>query len=557
MKRPRRGGPGPAPVTVSDRIDALERACDVAGSHLDDDLVASVREVVERARARMGHGTEHTVVALAGSTGVGKSSLFNALVGDDVSTVGVRRPTTGVAHAAVWGDEAHAGLDGLLDWLGVGRRHHVAVGRPGTDGAERPGTATTDASAALAVDGNGARRRGLILLDLPDFDSTEASNRAEVDRLVELVDALVWVTDPQKYADHALHDGYVRPLAGHGDVMSFVVNKIDTVGAAERRTIVVDLVRRLRDDGVDDPTVRTASVATGEGLDGVHAMLDDTVDARRVVVARLEADLRAAAGELASDGSVDGVPKRARRELVERLGHAAGADDAGAIVASQHRKDARMAMGWPPARITERLRRRHPISELPRATASASAGAEIDLALRDVAETVAADLQPPWPGALRRTAARRADDVGSRVTASTQASARSATERPGWWTPVAWTQRVVMAAAVVGALWLLVVAVLGGFLQLDADPLLVDTPGAEWIPLPSLLLLGGLALGLLIALVVRIPVGVAATRRATKVRSDLLARVATVADTTVIADLEAVLADRRRLHDELAVVTAR
>ena len=37
----------------------------------------------------------------------------------------------------------------------------------------------------------------------------------EVDRLVQLVDMLVWVVDPQKYADAAIHDRYLKPLAQH------------------------------------------------------------------------------------------------------------------------------------------------------------------------------------------------------------------------------------------------------------------------------------------------------------------------------------------------------
>ena len=60
---------------------------------------------------------------------------------------------------------------------------------------------------------------GLVLLDLPDHDSTEVGHRLQVDRLVQLVDVLVWVVDPQKYADAALHDRYLSPLAEHADVM--------------------------------------------------------------------------------------------------------------------------------------------------------------------------------------------------------------------------------------------------------------------------------------------------------------------------------------------------
>jgi hypothetical protein len=56
---------------------------------------------------------------------------------------------------------------------------------------------------------------GVVLLDLPDHDSTEVSHHLEVDRLVQLADLLVWVLDPQKYADAAIHDRYLKPLASH------------------------------------------------------------------------------------------------------------------------------------------------------------------------------------------------------------------------------------------------------------------------------------------------------------------------------------------------------
>ena len=49
---------------------------------------------MQRAGVRLGLGVETTVVALAGPTGAGKSSLFNAIAGEELVTAGVRRPTT-------------------------------------------------------------------------------------------------------------------------------------------------------------------------------------------------------------------------------------------------------------------------------------------------------------------------------------------------------------------------------------------------------------------------------------------------------------------------------
>src|SRR4029450_13359239 len=134
---------------------------------------------------------DHTVVALAGSTGSGKSSLFNALARLKLSPVGVRRPTTGVAHACVWGPLEPANR--LLDWVGVLPRQRFG----------RESALDGDDEAAL---------RGLGRLGLPDFGSVERGHRLEVDRLLGLVDQVIWVVDPQKYRHPALDNPYRKTV---------------------------------------------------------------------------------------------------------------------------------------------------------------------------------------------------------------------------------------------------------------------------------------------------------------------------------------------------------
>src|SRR5690606_34466904 len=154
----------------------------------------------------------------------GKSTTFNALTGVELSAAGVRRPTTSWATACVWGSE---GAPELLEWLGIPPRHQVS-----RDSVLGLGGETKD------------ELDGVILLDLPDHDSTEVSHHLEVDRLVQLADMLIWVLDPQKYADAAIHDRYLKPLAGHQEVMLVVLNQIDRV-PEDRRDAMVDDVRRL------------------------------------------------------------------------------------------------------------------------------------------------------------------------------------------------------------------------------------------------------------------------------------------------------------------------
>ena len=113
------------------RTTELSMALVSGADELDPSGVEVARRVVDKAVERSGIAGDHTVVALAGATGSGKSSLFNALVGADVATIGARRPTTSRPTAGLWGD---ADASELLDWLGVAARHVVDTAPGAGDG---------------------------------------------------------------------------------------------------------------------------------------------------------------------------------------------------------------------------------------------------------------------------------------------------------------------------------------------------------------------------------------------------------------------------------------
>ncbi|GEN79442.1 GTPase [Actinotalea fermentans] len=272
-------GQGPAPSREAPRtrallarVTALEEALARGKKQIPARTARRVRALLVGVRQRLELGVDHTVVALAGGTGSGKSSVFNALSGLSFAEVGVRRPTTAELTACVWAHRA----DLLLAWLGVAHDRRI----------ERESALDGDSQADL---------RGLVLLDLPDHDSIEPAHRAVVDRVLPQVDLLVWVVDPQKYADDALHNTYLRSLAGHEGSMIVLLNQLDTVPADAREALLADVERLLAEDGLVGVGVYGASARTGEGMTQVRAALARAVAARGLAEVRAEAELDDAA----------------------------------------------------------------------------------------------------------------------------------------------------------------------------------------------------------------------------------------------------------------------
>ena len=234
------------------------------------ELLTEAEALLRRSGERMRMSASHTVVALAGGTGSGKSSLFNALAGANFSPAGVTRPTTKHSHACVWGME---GAGPLLDWLGVQRRHRYAR--------------------ASALDEGEASLTGMLLLDLPDHDSVVTGSAALVDRLVKMADMLVWVLDPLKYADASVHRRYLVPLAGHASVTTVVLNQVDTLSPDQAADCEADLRRLLDTEGLTETHVLVTSATAGTGLDGLRRVLADAVAARRATAERIAADIDA------------------------------------------------------------------------------------------------------------------------------------------------------------------------------------------------------------------------------------------------------------------------
>jgi energy-coupling factor transporter ATP-binding protein EcfA2 len=545
-------GPENSTDPVAARLQALDRVLELGEGRLDETLLAPARALSQRAGQRLRLSGSHTVVALAGATGSGKSSLFNALAGTQVSAPGVRRPTTGVAHAVVW-DPAGAGP--LLDWLQIPRRHALDVPQGQDD------------------------LRGLVLLDLPDHDSTVVAHRLEVDRLVALVDVLVWVLDPQKYADAAIHDRYLKPLARHGEVMVVVLNQVDLLPGDALPDALADLRRLLTDDGLADVPLLPTSAATGDGLERLRDVLTGAVAARRAALRRISADLDTVTEDFAA---VVGGPPRdeigesAQHALVAALGAAAGIPAVGAAVqrAAVHRAVA--ATGFPFTRWLRKLRPdplrrlhldrartavvtgaspsddadlRHTPQRSSLPAAAAVERSRVELALRRLADDAAAGLPEPWPHAVRDAARSHGADLADALDRAVSATDLGVTTKPWWWRAVGGLQALLAATMVAGALWLVGLYALTLLRLPQPEPPLVGL-----VPLPTAMLIGGLLAGLLLALLARALAVIGARRRRARAEARLRDAVAQVADALVLTPVRAELGAYAALREAVATL---
>ncbi len=540
-------------VQLPQRLEALDLAATLADGRLDPSAVETARKVVHKADARLRHGTTHTLVALLGATGSGKSSMANAIAGSDVATTGVRRPTTSSTLGLVWGDDD---ASKLLDWLSVGNRHLVRFSGT-THADEEPGSlvesspeATRRVTDALA---------GLVLLDVPDHDSVAVSHRLEMERIAEHADLLLWVTDPEKYADEAMHH-YLRTLARHDAVTLMVLNKADRLTEAELHACTADLERLLRNDGIDEPVVFAVSAVTGHGVAEVLARLADTVATQRAMTERLSADVASAADTLARQVPPPPPPTIADatvRRLAVDLAGASGVDVVAEASAASYRMTAAQRTGWPATRWVRRLRpdplRRLHLgtgakgrSSLP--TPSGAQTARATAAIREVAEASSTGLDEPWPTLLRDAAMPRSSDLHDRLDLAVADAVRDAEfASPRWWGALGFVQVALAIAALVGGVWLTALAA-NNWLRLPE----FGTPTWRGIPLPTGLLIVGLASGWILAILARRLAQIGGQRRARAVRLQAARAVEGVADDLIVAPLRAELDVLDRLQQSLA-----
>ncbi|QWW20480.1 50S ribosome-binding GTPase [Schaalia sp. 19OD2882] len=479
-----------APQRILERVNALAEAMDLLGQDapvsLQDDVAAALRLADERAVL----DPETVVVALVGSTGSGKSSLVNALVGAEVAHADILRPTTSVPLAVTpSGLQAAA----LLDRMGV---------------LSRVPAPTSDALPA-----------GVILLDLPDIDSESRENRDIARHVSDRADLVVWVVDPQKYADDVIHNQWIAPMADSAGAMVVVLNQVDRLTPGIRRVVLEDLRKVLVRDGVGSVPLLGVSAKSGEGLADLRLTIAERARAVRETAARVAGELARVSRVVLDHLEVD--------EELPGLSHAgmlnALTDEAEAAVASQdlvddvakaHKHRGAQATGWIPLRWMSHLRadpltrrhlgahKRHHGSRVDVATPSvlsvepmnAVERARLSTAVRRVGSAIGQGRPQAWRTRLAEVAHVASENLPDTLDRALSGTDLDMGRRPRWW---AWSNTVQVLAwvvALVGALWL-------GARWASAEYLLLPLPLPYWqaLPVPTWMLLLGLVVTILVA----------------------------------------------------------
>jgi hypothetical protein len=173
--------------------------------------------------------------------------------------------------------------------------------------------------------------------------------------------------------------------------------------------------------------------------------------------------------------------------------------------------------------------------------------AQVASAARRLADGAAEGLPQPWPRLAREAAVAADDRVADRLDRAVS-SADLGVSTPAWWRAAGLLQSFLALAVVAGAVWLTALGVLGWLRIEDVVPL----PEVGGIPIPTWLLLGGAAAGIVLAFLSRLANGVGANRRARRAGRSLREQVETVADELVLGPVEQELDAHERLCGAVA-----
>ncbi len=175
-------------LNLRKRIAAIPLVFQIAGSaEVKIERSKLISQIDDYLLPRVRRSAAPVLVALVGSTGAGKSTLVNSIVGARVSATGVRRPTTNSPVLACHPDE--------IDWFAennflptLPRVRQEGLARPGRDGL-------------LVLAASEGMPRGIALLDTPDIDSVVQAHREFAYQFLDASDLWLFMTSASRYAD--------------------------------------------------------------------------------------------------------------------------------------------------------------------------------------------------------------------------------------------------------------------------------------------------------------------------------------------------------------------
>ena len=574
-------------------VASLKDAISYGEGRVPETVLLDAAETLERLSQRRELSTEHTVIGFFGATGSGKSTLFNAIAGQNIALSAPTRPTTSTVQAAIWEAE---GSEELLDWLGIDKRVYpqtqalaaegeATEGNKATGGVAAPNAVTEPAPGLFnrirrAVGGRGEMRTrtgGLILLDMPDFDSVTTTNRDLAARMMRYVDVLVWVVDPQKYADAVIHRDFMVPLAASGAQALCVLNQADKLAPAEVPAVLASLTRLLQAEGTEAHLLAApiaVSARTGEGVDVLRDLLAQVAAAKSLSLQRTDAQLHATASQLRTYAGGEGTVLAgayaldAEQKLVKACYSSSQAEQVLEAATASYRRAAGQHTGWILTRWMSRLkadplRRLHlgqqeetksaskaeksagmlgsdsenapelVASSLPPLSAAQKAG--MANAVRQYSKQMAARIDEPWKRSMKEAALSREAELPELLERDMVRIDYGLGRTRAPWVIFNALQWIALLSALVGVGWLTLISGMA-YLQIQLPP--APTPEGSPVPLPTLLLLLGILLGIASAGVGRLLTAMGSRYYARKLRGRLQTGVEKAVQSCVVAPVQ-------------------
>ena len=585
--------PGVATSPFARSVASLKEAIGYGEGRVPETVLLDAAETLERLSQRRELSTEHTVIGFFGATGSGKSTLFNAIAGQNIALSAPTRPTTSTVQAAIWEAE---GSEELLDWLGIDKRVYpqtqaltaegnTAEGSEAAGGAAAPNAVTEPAPGLFnrirrAVGGRGEMRTrtgGLILLDMPDFDSVTTTNRDLAARMMRYVDVLVWVVDPQKYADAVIHRDFMVPLAASGAQALCVLNQADKLAPAEVPAVLASLTRLLQAEGTDAHLLAApiaVSARTGEGVDVLRDLLAQVAAAKSLSLQRTDAQLHATASQLRTYAGGEGTVLAgayaldAEQKLVQECYTSSHAEQVLQAATASYRRAAGQHTGWILTRWMSRLkadplRRLHlgqqdetkstskaeksagmlgsdsenapelVASSLPPLSAAQKAG--MANAVRQYSKQMANRIDEPWKRSMKEAALSREAELPELLERDMMRIDYGLGRTRAPWVVFNALQWIALLSALAGVAWLTLISGMA-YLQIQLPP--APTPEGSPVPLPTLLLLLGVLLGIASAGVGRLLTAMGSRYYARKLRGRLQTGVEKAVQSCVVAPVQ-------------------